>query len=504
MKKFLLLILRIAIRLLPLGFCYITKHWCDVNETFALVSTILWIAAISAGEFLLRKKNPEHKLITVLTMLTSVVIILLMIWSTVFDPEWNSCSMREGIWNYDSGNAVLTRKEAIEDLDYVMKYLKKVHPLTKDGLPEEIAAKEKEVREWLNTQDTMEGYRLSRELERILAPLEDGHTHAYENYLDSHRMKHIYEHNLKGDTLVGINGITFEEYLKAEPDLRSYDHGMEAYGVRLIKNRIGTLEGLKYMGIDISGDIVYNYITKDGEEENVTVRAEDFLCMEEYLDYETEVTGVDLRTVDDQGKAHGFVYYEIDEELSLAVLTITSCNYNDFYKQTVKDLFREVEEKKIRNIAVDLRSNSGGSSWVATEFISYLAVDTYRDWGEELRLNPLIIKSPGGEVKNSRKGAGFDGNVYVLTGVSSFSSAMDFAMLIGDNDLGTIIGQPCGNLPSGYGDIVRFQLPNSKIVMQVSMKKWHRVDESKEEEPLTPDVICPENEALEVMKELIK
>lgn len=36
--------------------------------------------------------------------------------------------------------------------------------------------------------------------------------------------------------------------------------------------------------------------------------------------------------------------------------------------------------------------------------------------------------------------------VYVLTDVYTYSSGMDFAMLVADNHLGTLIGEPCGNL----------------------------------------------------------
>lgn len=48
----------------------------------------------------------------------------------------------------------------------------------------------------------------------------------------------------------------------------------------------------------------------------------------------------------------------------------------------------------------------------------------------------------------------------MLTDTWTYSSAMDFAMLIADNDFDIIIGQPSGNLPDGYGDCL---FPNAKF-----------------------------------------
>ena len=106
-------------------------------------------------------------------------------------------------------------------------------------------------------------------------------------------------------------------------------------------------------------------------------------------------------------------------------------------------------------------------------------------------------------IKNKHKSDIFDGNVYILTSVASYSAAMDFAMLIKDNGLGTIIGEPCGNLPASYGEVVCYRLPHSGLYMQLSEKSWHRVDTSKEDEPIMPDISCPADEAMDVLKEAL-
>ena len=94
--------------------------------------------------------------------------------------------------------------------------------------------------------------------------------------------------------------------------------------------------------------------------------------------------------------------------------------------------------------------------------------------------------------------------VYVLTDVYTYSSGMDFAMLVADNHLGTLIGEPCGNLPDSYGDILYFQLPHSQLNLTVSYKKWWRVDPEETGDPVTPDILCPPEEAMEKAYELIR
>ncbi|MCR5213840.1 MAG: hypothetical protein K6E10_05455, partial [Eubacterium sp.] len=326
----------------------------------------------------------------------------------------------------------------------------------------------------------------------------DGHTHISPNAADAHYMKHIYENKKKNSQLVGINGVSLSDFLHQNPYIVSYE--TESYGIKMVKNYSSSLEGLMYLGIDISGPITYNYMSEEGETYDVVVKAEDFLPMEEYLNYEEEITGDDLHT---ESENPDFVYYEIDEKKSLAILTLTSCEYNEHYRDVVQAMFKEVADKNIKNVAVDLGNNPGGSSMVADEFIHYLDVDQYRSWACEQRVGCFMINHKACDIKNTKKGQGFAGNVYVMTSISSFSAAMDFAMLIQDNGLGQVVGEPCGNMPASYGEIAYFSLPESGLYMQVSSKNWHRVDESKEDLPILPDYPCDYFNAMDTLYDIL-
>ena len=98
----------------------------------------------------------------------------------------------------------------------------------------------------------------------------------------------------------------------------------------------------------------------------------------------------------------------------------------------------------------------------------------------------------------------FDGDVYVLTSTDTFSSAMDFAMLISDNKLGIVVGEASGNKPRSYGDIAVFKLKNSGLIMRVSTKKWYRVDETITDEFIKPDIECNSEDALQVLVEYLR
>lgn len=56
------------------------------------------------------------------------------------------------------------------------------------------------------------------------------------------------------------------------------------------------------------------------------------------------------------------------------------------------------------------------------------------------------------------------------------------AVWVSDGNLGTIIGTPSSNKPSSYGDVIYFQLENSKLKGFVSHKKWIRPDITKDKE----------------------
>jgi C-terminal processing protease CtpA/Prc len=106
-------------------------------------------------------------------------------------------------------------------------------------------------------------------------------------------------------------------------------------------------------------------------------------------------------------------------------------------------------------------------------------------------------------VKNSKYAKlTFDGEVFVLTSTKTFSSGMWFAIILQDNNLAKVIGEPSGGAPTGFGDTVKSTLPNSKLIFCTTYKMFFRPDGTKNGREADVDYPCDSGKALEVFKNL--
>ena len=443
-----------------------------------LLNILIWI----------KLKKVKNKIII---SIISLITVLIGLCGTYCNPYWNSIVKNKNISIYSKEyDYVLTKEKAQEDLEYAMKYLKKIHPKLLKNIPEEIQEQYNIVKNNIENQEIITVNYLAKEIETIFSKLNDAHTMIAGYYNDYHILKEIYTHNKNKETLTKINNIEIKELF--EQNKMYYSYEMEEEALNQFKNDIITLEGLTKLGINTE-EITYTFESNKKEKEYKYTQ-EDFITQEEYNEY---------NNITPKPKT-SFVRYEIAEEDNLAILYLDECNNNDEYKRVLNELFNKIKEKNIDNIAVDLRNNGGGDSSVATEFLKYIDVDKYDEWAEEWRLGPFNIKTKKHTIKNKKKNNTFNGNIYVLTSINTFSSAMDFAMYIKDNNLGTIIGEASSNDPNSYGMITKFKLPNSGIYMQISTKKWYRINETTEEQFIEPDIYCNSKDAIFKLYEIIK
>lgn len=493
MKK-IIVISDIIMSFLAVGMIYIDVCFFAIPKWISLVSMLVLLALIT-----LEWIKGKHLWGKIIFSVINLVVLIVVFVGTYCNPYRNSISMYGNPDYYCAKYGTeLTYDEAKADLDEALRYLKNVHPMFVHGLTDDIQELYHQALSHLQEAESISINDLNREIEMIFSSLGDGHTHVAANYSEYHYLKYIYGHNLANDEIVAVNGRSMEEIFEANRDCFSYE--TEKYGMEYMEWYFQTIEDLDYLGFDVDGGITYTYMNSDGKLFEETYYAEDFLTEDEYQEYNNQ----DNLGEDELSDENEFVKYEIMELENLAVLTLYSCNYNDEYKKCLADMFQKVKEQGIDNVCVDLRENGGGNSLVANEFIHYLAVDSYRTWGQDWRLGLFMISLKGRTLSNRQyTDLLFDGDVYVLTSTNTFSSAMDFAMLISDNKLGTIVGEPSGNKPRSYGDIAVFKLRNSGLVMRVSTKKWYRVDETIADEFIEPDMECNSEEALQVLVEYL-
>ena len=427
----------------------------------------------------------------------SVLMIAAGLLGSYCNPYWSSVTFRdtESTRSYDT---VLTYREAEADMDQMMAIVSKCHPMFVDSCPDEFAAAYDSAIERLKNDDEITVNDLRCEIQRTLSVLGDGHTNAYPDYDDQRYLKTIAGRKAEGWTLYSVNGYTPKRLFETRRDLFCYE--AESWGVLSLRNNLSSLSGLDFLGIDPEG-VMFTWMNEEGEFVTDTYTAADFLPMDEYLEYNAQYS------TEDQPREQ-FVWYDYETEVySVALLSLTECRYDDEYKKYLQLLFSDVKEHGIRNVVVDLRGNGGGNSMVANEFIRYLPVDTYKVDGCYHRLGCFMLDYTGEEyIKlNNEKYTDltFEGNVYLLTDSSSFSSAMLFAAYIKDNGLGTIIGEPPGNEPNGYGEVVNFRLGNSGLYISVSTKQFIRPDQECTDELVMPDIPCSGDETLDVLVDML-
>lgn len=402
-------------------------------------------------------------------------------------PYWNSYTFKDynGVkLNYDE---VISYNAAKEDMNTLKALLKRTHPMFKDGLTEEVENAYDASLERLKGADEITVNDLRHEIQTILHLIGDAHTSTYNNYPNDTYLEAVPEKYSQGYDITAINGDTVKTI---------FDHAKPYYCYETedaVNIDLGSLATLDFLGYSEP----FTYKWSDGENEiEETYTANDFVGWDEFVEIRNEYYT--------PSEPKDFVHYEIDEQKSLAVLTLTECSYNQTYIDCVKSMFIKVNQKDIKNVAVDLRGNSGGSSLVGNEFVKYLPVDSYSNSPFDWRCGFITFHVNGGNIENKRyKNLAFDGNVYILTDTDSFSSARDFAMLIQDNHLGKIVGEPSANAVDCYGEVTYFYLPNTGLFVQISTKKFYRIDSANTDDYVMPDYPCESEDCMEKLYEII-
>jgi hypothetical protein len=156
-------------------------------------------------------------------------------------------------------------------------------------------------------------------------------------------------------------------------------------------------------------------------------------------------------------------------------------------------IFEQANEHGVQTLLLDLRNNSGGNSLWCDEFLKHLVPKTtelsiYNGWRRDGDKN---IGGGSGLQKIKAKAPFYDGDVLVLTSPRTFSSATFFVVAIQDNQLGTIIGEPCGNNHVRYGYTSKHTLPFTGIRCSTSIRIWDRAkkDGLQIDTPLFPDIL---------------
>lgn len=477
--------LALAVGIIPLGmFLFTLPLWVGAVCSLLPAAIVILFAVL---------RKPKGHVVS-LELIGALLLGGLCFIGAFCNPYWGSATYIDKPYSSDS-NAVITYEQAQSDMNTLMNTLKRIHPKFISETPAEVtAAYENELKK-LSEIPEITVMDLLISMEKTVSPLRDAHTNVFSSRdYENDVFRYDYAEKVKGGwEITKVNGVDYTDFFDSISDRYSFE--FPEWAEKDVIYALNNDFGLDYLELD--GDGLTLEFTRGDEIQTITYSDADFLPFDEYMELNAEYYA-------DRAEEKPFVYYEIDEENSLAVLTLESCTYNDVYKDTLREMFSKIKDMNIRNVAVDLRSNGGGNSLVVNEFIRYLDVDSYKTDSYSWRLGFLMPYFNGGEVNDRVSELTFTGNVYLLTSNDSFSSAMLFAEYIKDNSFGTLIGEIPGNAAYSYGDVTMWRMPESGLYLSCSTKQFIRVDADNPELEVVPDIPCEASQAYDVLLETIK
>ncbi|SHJ94652.1 Peptidase family S41 [Clostridium amylolyticum] len=408
-------------------------------------------------------------------------------------------SMHKPLVYSSKGNVVLekelTKEEVKEDVKSMINIIEETHPIFLEGENKKYqAAKENFIKVCNNAMTTSQ---FQLEASKYLCSLEDGHTGIRWNEVEALDINWLYlngklslmdkDNKIIDKEVVKINGINIEALIKGVKEIFPAENYVAEN--KNIANRLKGKLALEALGVEVNDKVPLTIKGNNGYED-ITVK---YAPINNTGNYSREISSK-----------------KIDSKTFYIRLGI--CEVNNSLNSVIEDLKSAMNEGGT-NVIIDVRDNPGGNSQACTKLLDAMNMKPGH-FGAVIRFSPLAQKYRGylrshGKVilsnsNSSKKNENID--LYVITNENTFSSAQWLATWVQDGKLGDIAGSASSNMPSSYGDVVYFQLSNSKIEGSVSHKKFTRPDSSKDKErALEPDIkVEIGQDPLQKVKEIIK
>lgn len=212
--------------------------------------------------------------------------------------------------------------------------------------------------------------------------------------------------------------------------------------------------------------------------------------------------GIDVVTLlsflNENQRKENFTFEIVKDNIGL--ISYNSCQDYKGFEKFLKQTFKEIEQKNINKLIIDIRENGGGDSGLNDLLLAYITETSYRQssgryWKVSAeakaayQANPIYEENLGQDfmkeyiesenqsiIENLDEGLitpekpknYFDGKTCFLTGPNTFSSANFLADAIKTYQLSTLIGSSTGENTNDFGELLEFTLPNSDNLVYVS------------------------------------
>jgi hypothetical protein len=210
---------------------------------------------------------------------------------------------------------------------------------------------------------------------------------------------------------------------------------------------------------------------------------------------------------------------------SIGYIDFRSMSNLEEFRNFLSSTFTDIRANSVRGLIIDLRSNGGGNSQLGTELLSFLTDSSYRmaerkEWkmsaqykaymrrfvpwwirwfpftwvssdarhylgaeDGEIVIDSFSVEPPGPNLLR------FQGKTCFLSGTGTFSSAMMLANAVADYRLATLIGEETGGIPTAYGEVYPFDLPNTRLGVGVSSAFFVRANgDTSDRRGIMPDI----------------
>ncbi|MBW1297668.1 S41 family peptidase [Aquimarina litoralis] len=309
-----------------------------------------------------------------------------------------------------------------------------------------------------------------------------------------------------GSKITDINGVSAVTILEA---LKKYAP-TDGYNLTRKYRDIELKFGLYYIyEYGLQKEYIIQYIEPNGVSKTVTLPAESFVNAKHrnikrnsyFSNYHNATDKVAFFSKHINNK-EPFVYYK--EDLKTAILVVNSFGVDiRAFKSRLVQLFKEIKKKKMKHLIIDIRNNDGGFRPNSVHLYSYVSNKLFkqrtsafvssievpekshvtRTYGEKEFLKDKFYQHPtyNGwkldfddlETMMVPHKDRFKGKTYILAGGTTFSAGSALALLAKNDPDVLLVGEETGG---GYythiGQFpVYYELPNSKIIMIMSMEK---------------------------------
>lgn len=345
--------------------------------------------------------------------------------------------------------------------------------------------------EWRRTVDSivaalpeMEPHEAALSVHRVAALASDGHTEParfaahpslrgawlpllFRRFTDGWyvRTGHRRYGELFGHRIVRIGDLPVETvaarvrpYVSSDNRIGAHDDIGDAMRLSAVLETVGAVDSV---GADVAVTVED---TAAGETRTALVRpGDESWVTDEWMDADEAVTDAPkplYRTIESN---YGYRHLPAD---SLAYVWFGEIR--DDGDETVEAffgrVFRDVGDRPVRGLVLDLRENSGGN----------------------LDLNGPVLR---GVLRTP--GIDRPGRLFVVVGRDTYSAAMNLSVLLERHTHALFVGEPTGSTPNHFGDTRTITLPHGGIDVEISTLYWQNSDPRDARPWITPDLWAP-------------